>query len=476
MRVPVATAEPVLNLLKKAELASMSAESPKPIIGMPPEQAVQMRPVAGVVPVREVKVDIRQFDGLNTRKAAKPSESPDMQNMSADAYPLATARPPRETKYTGTGTARALFASTKLCAVIGTSLIWDLLGTPAEKITGLAAGDKSIIDFNGCVIVFPDKKYYDYIGNTTGTLTCSYDIDLATVWMNRIWGVKGDDIHVSAQGDKDAWEPVVDDPTSAWHTDTGSQGAFTSIRTYGSHAVLKKAGTVTYEAYGSKSSNFQIIEVVTEGSINNKGDVELLGGQYYLGVNGIMRYGGGYPELLSLQLSAKYTDGVLGADGRHLYFCAYDGAAWSLMVYDPIFDLWVREDNLQVVSFAHFGGYLYALTAASTVIKFRSGTETISWYRDTFLTDDGSMDPKENQEIWVEIDADATTVVTVSTRAGNRATAYVQVGQFTTTAAGLQVIRFPLASKDVIFTQVRIACDKAADLHWIQRVVVSREG
>ena len=43
----------------------MSAESPKPIIGMSPDQAVQMRPVTGVVPVREVKVDIHQFDSVS---------------------------------------------------------------------------------------------------------------------------------------------------------------------------------------------------------------------------------------------------------------------------------------------------------------------------------------------------------------------------------------------------------------------------
>ena len=448
----------------------------QPILKISPAQAIRMTPETGVFVNGVAKVDIRQFDGLNTRKTGKTTESPDMQNMSADAYPLATTRSPRALAYTGTGTARALLGSTKLCGVFGTSFIWDLLGTPTEKITGLAAGAKSLVDFNGCVIIFPDKKYYDYIGNTTGTLTCSYDIDLATVWMNRIWGVKGDDIHASALGDKNAWESIVDDPTSAWHADTGSLGSFTSIRTYGSHPVLKKSGTVTYEIYGSKSSNFQVIEVVAEGSINNKGDVELLGSQYYLGVNGVMRYGGGYPELTSIQLADTFTDGAMGADGRRLYFSAYNGTVWSLLVYDPIFDVWMREDNLQIEAFARFGGYLYALAADSKVWKFRSGTETIAWYRDSIMTDDGTLQTKENTEIWMEIDADSGTTITVSVRNGNRSTSFTQVGQTTLAVSGLQVLKLQLASQDIRFTQVRVAGDKAADLHWLQRVVAPKEG
>jgi len=447
----------------------------QPLMKVTPQRAATMKPETGVFPRGTVIADIRQFDGLNTRKTAKPTESPSMQNMSADAYPVATTRAPRQTIYTGTGTPRALFGSTKLCAVIGTSLIWDITGTPAAKITGLSAGEKHLIDFNGCVIVFPDKKYYDYIANTSGTLTCEFEIEYACVWMNRIWGVKDDNIYASSQGNKDAWTTIIDNETSGYQTDTGSLGNFVSARTYGSHAVLKKP-TKTYEVYGSKNSNWNIIEVVDEGPINNHGDVELLGSQYYLGSNGIMRYGGGYPELLSLQLAETYTDGILGSDGRRLYFCAYNGTVWSLMVYDPIFDIWIREDDLQVVSFAKYAGSMYALTAGSLVVKFRSGTETIAWYRDTILTDDGTLREKENQEIWFEVDADSGTTLTVSIRNGNRSTAYTQVGQITLTESGIQVLRLSLASTDVRFTQVRVSGDKATDLHWIQRVVVPKEG
>lgn len=445
----------------------------QPLLKVSQQRAVKMTPETGVFVNGSAKVDIQQFDGLNTRKAAKPTESPDMQNMCADAYPLASTRASRQTAYTGTGTARALLASTKLCAVIGTDFIWDVLGTPTVKISSLAAGDKSLVDFNGCVIIFPDKKFYDYVANTTGTLTCAYDIDLATVWMNRIWGVKGDDIHASALGNKDSWEAVLDDPTSAWHADTGSLGAFTSIRTFGSHPVLKK-GTVTYEIYGSKNSNFQVIEVVAEGSINNKGDVELLGGQYYLGVNGVMRYGGGYPELLSLQMADVFTDGALGSDGRRLYFSAYNGSAWSLLVYDPIFDNWMREDNLQVVAFARYGGYLYALTAGALVIKFRAGTETVSWYLDTDLTDDGVMDKKEVTEIVIQVNALTGSAITVSTRS-SAAASYTTRKTFSIASTGRQILRVQMPSEDVDFTQVRIAGDKAADIHRIQRVVVVKE-
>lgn len=435
-----------------------------------------MSPETGVIVGRQAKIDIQEFGGLNTRKTAKPNESPDMQNMSADAFPLATTRQPRSLVYTGSGTPRALLASKKLCGVIGTSFIWDILGTPAAKITGLSAGEKSLVDFNGCVIIFPDKAFYNYLTDATGTITCSFDIDMAAIWMNRIWGVKGDTIYASAWGNKDAWDTVQDNETSGFQVTTGTAGDFTSIRTYGSHPVLKKSGTFTFEIYGSKNSNWRVLEVVNEGAINNKTDVELLGSQYYLGPNGVMRYGGGYPELLSLQLADAYTDGAMGSDGRHLYASLYNGTAWSLLVYDPVFDLWMREDALQVVAFSRTGGFLYALASDAKVWKFRAGTETIAWYRDTILTDDGTLDPKENIEIWLQLDADAGTTITISTRSGNRATAYTQVGTATLAAAGRQVLRFPLSSADARLTQIRVAGDKAADLYWLQRVAVPKEG
>lgn len=443
-----------------------------PLLKVSPAQAIRMKPETGVFVNGQAKIDIRQFDGLNTRKSRKPTESPDMQNMSTDAYPLATTRSPRQTMYTGTGTPYVIFPSVKLCGVLGTSFIWDILGTPAVKFT-VTLGKKSIVDFNGCVIVFPDKKYYDYISGIAGTLTCAYAIDLATVWNNRMFGVKGSDIHVSAQGNKDSWEAIVDDPTSAWHTDVASLGDFTSIRTYGSHPVLKKE-TITYEIYGSSNANFQVIEIVADGSLNNDCDVELLGSQYYMGSNGVMRYGGGYPELSSLQLTENYTIGVMGSDGRRLYFSAYDGTVWDLLVYDPIFDKWMREDDLQVVSFARFGGYLYALTADSKVLKFRSGTENVEWYRDTDMTDDGTLDPKETTEIVLQINAVSGTTITVSTRSDESA-AYILRKSFTLAPGGRQVLRCPLPSEDSYFNQVRVAGDKAADIHWIQRVVVPKE-
>ena len=440
-----------------------------------PQQAVRMKPEVGAFVNGQAFIDIQEFGGLNTRKTAKVNESPDMLNMSADAFPLATTRRPRSLAYTGSGTPRALLASVKLCGVIGTSFIWDILGTPTAKITGLSAGDKSLVDFNGCVLIFPDKKFYNYVTDTNGTITCTFDIDMACVWMNRIWGVKGDTIYASAWGNKDSWDTVQDNELSGYQVTTGTQGDFCSIRTYGSHPVLKKPGSFTFEIYGSKNSNWRYIEVVSDGSINNKTDVELLGSQYYLGPNGVMRYGGGYPEPLSLQLSDTFTDGAMGSDGRRLYASLYNGTAWSLLVYDPIFDLWMREDALQVISFARFGGYLYALAADAKVWKLRSGTETISWYRDTIMTDDGTLHPKENIEIWLQLDAESGTTITLSLRSGSRDD-FEQVGQVTLTSAGRQVLRFPLTSADARLSQVRVAGDKATDLYWLQRVAGVKEG
>ena len=44
------------------------------------------------------------------------------------------------------------------CAIDGTDFYYD--GTKKGTVK---KGKKSVIDFNGNIVIFPDKKYYDYV-------------------------------------------------------------------------------------------------------------------------------------------------------------------------------------------------------------------------------------------------------------------------------------------------------------------------
>jgi hypothetical protein len=90
-------------------------------------------------------------------------------------------------------------------------------------------------------------------------------------------------------------------------------------------------------------------------------------------------YTGGEPRPISINLNKRFTQSRAGSDNRKYYISTYDGSEWNLYVYDTYFSVWMREDNLQVVDFAYWNKYLYALTSSGKIIKFNSGSESVSW-------------------------------------------------------------------------------------------------
>lgn len=461
--------DPLMKVPKKKQIAP--ADKPT----MPIEKAVETRPEfftpmePTAKPVPQYKQTIAQFDGLNRRDVIGNSESPGMKNMCSDAYPAIKTRPSRQTiKEFTTETPRAIFASKKLCGVIGTDFYWDGWAAGNIKISGLAAGDKCLVDFNGNILIFPDKKYYDYVGDTSGTFTCP-DISFATVHENRVFGVKGSDIYACKQGDFTQWSTFSDPPllTDSYATDVASTGDFVGVTTWGGHVEMFKE-QILHELYGQLPSNFKVLEAAKEGASNNNTFAELEGVLFYLSPEGVKAYAGGYPELISFKLNQKYTSGVAGTDGDKYYFCGYTGSTYELLVYDPKHGIWHREDTLNVVGFAYYGGYLYAM-ATTGIYKFRAGTETVAWEYKTPVFDENTFDEKDTVRIRIQakLPTSATLAVFVSYDLGE----FTEAKTFTSAKDAKQNFYLTLAKRHADFFQLKLSGSGDCTIYRIEKLI-----
>jgi hypothetical protein len=345
---------------------------------------------------KEYQDNIVQWKGLNQRDIIDTGELSYTKNISSDALPYLVPRPSRSDYKTGISNPQGLFSIEGALLWVGVSGGNDVLsyddGTTVTTYT-LKAHTTDIIrcfvDFNGKVLIFPDKKYLDYVaspkvfGNIGSGVypadgSCP-DIDYAAAFNNRVFGVKGDDIYASALGKYNDWTtlstPLVE--TDSWATDVASKGDFKGISAYNNHVVMLKPEFL-HQQYGTKPP-FRIQDLYTLGTLDNRSIKEANNRLFFCDDKNIYIYTGGEPRPISINLNKRFTQSRAGSDNRKYYISTYDGSEWNLYVYDTYFSVWMREDNLQVVDFAYWNKYLYALTSSGKIIKFNSGSESVSW-------------------------------------------------------------------------------------------------
>jgi membrane-bound inhibitor of C-type lysozyme len=318
-----------------------------------------------------------------------------MENISSKYPGVLYPRGPRSVIATLTsGTALMSTNNLKLCYVDGTNFKYD--GTTKGAVT---AGAKSMVDFNGYILIFPDKKYYNYLTDTfanigTGspadgeaptTGQCP-NMDKICVFNNRVWGIKNRTVYGSKYNDPLTWAqytvPVSEDD-SVYFKISIENGNLLGILPLENHIVF--AGKFSlYEMYGNKPSNY-IPRLVTgsKGTLDGKSMVEIGGVAYALCSDGIGVYGGSYPRQISLELDETYVSGKAGTDGRRYYISLYNGTSYNLYYYDTLLGWWYREDDLQVIDFTMMDGSLYALASDNKIYRFDYGTENFTWWAET---------------------------------------------------------------------------------------------
>ena len=169
-----------------------------------------------------------------------------------------------------------------------------------SEIIALTSGRKSIVDFNGYIVIFPDKKFINQDTLETGSFTAP-DIDYATVHYNRIFGVKDNYVHASKVGDFRVWDEFNGTEMDSWSADVYSEGVFTAITTYQDHVIMFKRNEM-YELYGYTPSQFKILEGSKIGCVDGNSIAEVRGILFFASESGIQTYSGGFPRDISEKL------------------------------------------------------------------------------------------------------------------------------------------------------------------------------
>lgn len=347
------------------------------------------------------------FQGLNRLPMVEAGELTAMTNISPKYAPCLYPRGPREVAWVLTNGNALFVANEKLCWVDGTSFYYD--GVSKGTVT---AGPKSIDEYFGIILIFPDKKYYNYNTDTFGTISNCPDIKCVCVHNNRAYGVGGNGFYASKALDPLTWNylpvPITND--SSWQVNTGEPGDFTGICVWQDQVIATKAG-YTYELLGDKPSNFKLQKIVEEGCIDYRSLAVVDGVLYMLSPEGYRGYGGAYPNIVSDKLNEKYVNGVSGTDGTVYYASLYNGAEYNLYVLYK--GKWYREDDLHVIDFARLGNDLYALAADNIIYKFNSGDESPSWEIESERFTEWHMGMKANLSVRVMVELEAGAVVDV---------------------------------------------------------------
>jgi hypothetical protein len=104
---------------------------------------------------------------------------------------------------------------------------------------------------------------------------------------------------------------------------------------------------------------------------------------FYVGLHGVFAYSGGTPTLISSNFGSKELKNAVGGnDGDTYFLCAHEGNQAHLYLYETTHNIWVLEDDLDVVDFARIGKDLYFLDSDGDIYKHDSGTDDpeIEWY------------------------------------------------------------------------------------------------
>ncbi|MBQ7076426.1 MAG: hypothetical protein IJM94_06470, partial [Clostridia bacterium] len=207
-------------------------------------------------------------------------------------------------------------------------------------------------------------------------------IDYACTDNNRVVAVHKNSFYASSLGNYTNWTDFVDadgnpKATGAYAEELNTPGDFNSITKYNTTVILTKNDMV-YACYGNKPP-YRINEVCKTGCIDGRTIAEVDGYLYWLGRDGIYRFGGGSPRLISHKIGGDFFSGVAVANGLKYYCCLYDGKSYKMYVYNTQYDFWHVEDSVQYVDLVAKDGIVYGLTADGEIVKFDSGDERVSW-------------------------------------------------------------------------------------------------
>ena len=220
-----------------------------------------------------------------------------------------------------------------------------------------------------------DNDVFSANGKESGAATFRRKVPNLTVVCesnNRLWGAEGSTIYASALGDPTNFYTYDGLDTDSYAVAVASEGAFTGCIGYGTSVLFFKEDRL-YKLLGDYPSNYTMYEYQvpgvkkgSEGSLHNINET-----LYYHSREGVFRYNGGSPELISENFGLRrFQEANAGAEGDRYYISMQDVSSqeWGLWVFDTQRGLWLQEDESQGVDFAYNDGKLYFINGEGNVV------------------------------------------------------------------------------------------------------------
>ena len=229
----------------------------------------------------------------------------------------------------------------------------------------------------------------DKDGSQTATVTITRKLpecDFWTVAENRLWGCssKEHQVYASAAGNPANFFAFDTTADASWSAPVPSDGEFTGAITYLGYVMFFKEDRV-HKIYGSKPTNFQIVEGqlrgVARGCHKSMQIVnEVL---YYKSASGIMSFQGALPAEVGDVIEGGYGVAEAGTVGNKYYISMEKGGKYHLFVYDAAKGVWHREDNTQARWFTKDGDKLYYIEGNTIKTVVGDDKELVEWSADT---------------------------------------------------------------------------------------------
>lgn len=286
---------------------------------------------------------------------------------------------------------------------------------------GMEQNNKTLIvrAVRNCTIVFDDGALIETI--EAGEITIKREIPdftCACVHENRLWGCAGNTIYASKLGDPYNFNVYKMLSTDSYAIESNSSGDFNACISYGTYCIFFKENSI-YKIYGSRPSNFQLVESLGGGMRKDqKNSIVNVGAEiFYCGSGGIFSFYGGMPRSISEKIDnipMKNPSG--GSDGKCYYIAADVQGERKLFAYDIEKGLWSVCGKSDAQSFAYYNGKLHICAHSGFYTLSEERDLENEWYITLHPFDEKYHKTKNYSRLWVICELEENAWIKVETK------------------------------------------------------------
>lgn len=230
--------------------------------------------------------------------------------------------------------------------------ISGVTGTYAETFNT----DMAIWDKNDNQIVVTALISTVFTNNGISIVRNIPDLDFICEHDNRIWGCSSEkhEVYGSKVGDPTNWYSYLGTAADSYAATVGTDGDFTGCAAHGGSVIFFKERFI-HKLYGTAPSNYQLDTKPERGIQKGCHDsVGLISGVlFYKAVDGVVRYEGSYPTLISKNLGQTAYSEAIGGVWNGVYYVAMKNKTGTqkLFTFNTSNGLWHVEDSPSNVEF-----------------------------------------------------------------------------------------------------------------------------